>query len=383
MSYQEIASALSTIEKKLNDIFLSKRDAIRLALIAALAGEHMVLVGPPGTAKSALIRTFAKAIDAKYFEYLLTRFSEPNELFGPIDIQAFRGGEYQRVTTGMLPEAEIVFLDEAFKANSAILNTLLSILNERQFHNGQKRINVPLISVFAASNEVPTSEDLRAVFDRFLLRVYSDHLESHEFLELIRRGLAYENARSKGELNHDFPSITATDLRHVQQNLMSIVKIPEAFFTSYKNMCFQLRSEGISLSDRRVVRFLKLFAANAFLEGRAEVDERDLFILEHSWNSIEQRTVVNDIVRPVVTHFYDTHPDAARPGSAMRVEDLVTELRLIDERLRQREQLSELQMLTYLKNLNDLRTSFMQVHTELGPQMIQRIDTILESILEN
>ena len=154
-------------------------------LIAAIAGEHMVLIGPPGTAKSAVIRAFSKLIDAKYFEYLLTRFSEPNELFGPVDIQGFRQGSYRRVTTGMLPEAEIVFLDEAFKANSAILNSLLTLLNERRFNNGATVTRVPLISLFAASNEVPGSDNLDAIFDRFLLRVHSDNLDSYHFHEQL------------------------------------------------------------------------------------------------------------------------------------------------------------------------------------------------------
>jgi len=182
------------IRRELEQKFLAKEEIIRLMLIAAIAGEHMVLIGPPGTAKSAVIRSFAKLIDAKYFEYLLTRFSEPNELFGPVDIQGFRQGTYRRVTTGMLPEAEVVFLDEAFKANSAILNSLLTLLNERRFNNGSTVVRVPLISLFAASNEVPSSDNLDAIFDRFLLRVHSDNLDSYHFHELMNKGLALEKA---------------------------------------------------------------------------------------------------------------------------------------------------------------------------------------------
>ena len=116
--------------------FIGKDEIIRLMCIAVVAGEHCVLLGPPGTAKSALIRTLSQLLQANYFEYLLTRFTEPNEIFGPIDIQAFREGAYRRRMEGMLPEAEIVFLDEVFKANSAILNSLLSVLNERVYTVG-------------------------------------------------------------------------------------------------------------------------------------------------------------------------------------------------------------------------------------------------------
>ncbi|MFZ9887686.1 MAG: AAA family ATPase, partial [Myxococcota bacterium] len=185
-----LKSRFDAIRRDLEQKFLAKEEIIRLMLISVIAGEHMVLIGPPGTAKSALIRSFAKLVDARYFEYLLTRFSEPNELFGPVDIQSFRQGTYRRVTRGMLPEAEIVFLDEAFKANSAILNSLLTLLNERQFNNGADVVKVPLLSVFAASNEVPSAEGLNAIFDRFLLRVHSDNLDSYHFHELMTRGLA-------------------------------------------------------------------------------------------------------------------------------------------------------------------------------------------------
>src|SRR5262249_12293169 len=134
---------LQEIGRALQRNFLDKQGIIPLLLVSAIAGEHMILVGPPGTAKSALIRMFARLLDAKYFEYLLTRFTEPNELFGPVDIAAFREGNYRRRTEQMLPEAEIVFLDEVFKSNSAILNSLLTILNERRFTSGAQLVEVP------------------------------------------------------------------------------------------------------------------------------------------------------------------------------------------------------------------------------------------------
>src|ERR1700679_2580769 len=122
--HQELPSRLARLARALEDRFLGKDEIVRLLLVATIAGEHAVLVGPPGTAKSALIRTF---------ERLMTRFTEPNEIFGPVDIAAFREGRYERRTDGMLPDAEIVFLDEVFKSNSAILNSLLTLLNERRY----------------------------------------------------------------------------------------------------------------------------------------------------------------------------------------------------------------------------------------------------------
>ena len=185
--HEELRARLASLARALEDRFLGKDEIIRLLLIATIAGEHAVLVGPPGTAKSALIRTFARLMQARYFEYLLTRFTEPNEIFGPVDIAAFREGRYERRTEGMLPDAEIVFLDEVFKSNSAILNALLTLLNERRYTSGGQVVRCPLLCASARPNEVPTDETLTAIFDRFILRIRSDNLDAYHFHDLLRR----------------------------------------------------------------------------------------------------------------------------------------------------------------------------------------------------
>lgn len=390
------------IQRELEQQFLAKEEIIRLMLIAAIAGEHMVLIGPPGTAKSALIRAFARLVDARYFEYLLTRFSEPNELFGPVDIQSFRQGAYRRVTTGMLPEAEIVFLDEAFKANSAILNSLLTLLNERKFNNGSTVVKVPLISLYAASNEVPSAEGLNAIFDRFLLRVHSDNLDSYHFHELMTRGLALERASARERDNGaqrpappPLPSaqapalappngalLSAADLGRCRQTLLDQVEFPEDFLATYKGLCFQLRGEGISLSDRRVVRLLKLFAASAFLDGRTRVHEGDLFLLRHTWNNLDQREILDDVVEPVVAHYYAEHPDDRPHQAAADIERLVAELNLVHKALTQGGELSDIQLFTQLRNLHDLRGAFAAHGGDTAQRMVKQIDQLLEQIFE-
>src|SRR6478609_3086964 len=189
-----IAQQVRDVGRALDERYLDKGELIRLLLVTLVAGEHMLIVGPPGTAKSALVRHLARLVDARYFEYLLTRFSEPNEIFGPVDIKAFREGSYVRRVEAMLPEAEIVFLDEIFKSNSAILNSLLSILNERQFFTGSASIKVPLCSLYGATNEVPNDDALGAIFDRFLVRTLSDNLDSFHFHGLVERGIRGEIA---------------------------------------------------------------------------------------------------------------------------------------------------------------------------------------------
>src|SRR4029077_8052833 len=163
------------------------------------------------TAKSALIRHFAQAVRARYFEYMLTRFSEPNEIFGPIDIARLREGTVVTVTTGMLPEAEFVFLDELFNANSAILNNLLTVLNERIYRRGAETHQLPLLSLFSASNHLPEDEALRALFDRFLLRCPVDNLRREAMPRLLAAGWELEGA---GPLKS---SVSADDLRALGQ----------------------------------------------------------------------------------------------------------------------------------------------------------------------
>jgi MoxR-like ATPase len=384
------------VRRDLEQKFLAKEEIIRLMLVAAIAGEHMVLIGPPGTAKSAVIRAFAKLVDARYFEYLLTRFSEPNELFGPVDIQGFRSGQYRRVTAGMLPEAEIVFLDEAFKANSAILNSLLTLLNERRFNNGATTVRVPLISLFAASNEVPSQDNLDAIFDRFLLRVHSDNLDSYHFHDLMTMGLALERSAMREEATAPaaiagvppVPTLggtlrlSAADLHSSRRSLLERVEIPDEFLSTYKGLCFQLRGEGISLSDRRIVRLLKLFAASAFLDGRTRVHNGDFFILRHTWNNVDQREILNDVIEPIVAAHYAEHPDDRPTMAATDIDRLIHELQLVHKTLTQNAELSDIQLFTQLRNLNDLRTAFQAHGGDTAARMIKQIDGLLEQVFE-
>src|SRR5687767_422418 len=228
-----LGSQFQEVARILNAHFLDKQEIIRLLLVSAIAGEHMVIIGPPGTAKSAIIRMLAGLLDARYFEYLLTRFTEPNELFGPVDIKEFREGRYVRRSENMLPSAEIVFLDEIFKSNSAILNSLLTIINERKFTSGPQVSDVPLISLYAASNEAPNDDNLSAMFDRFLLRVLSENLDSYHFHELLSRGAANEVRRMTGRDAELRPILPAALLRDVQRQFDRFMVFPDEFMAKY------------------------------------------------------------------------------------------------------------------------------------------------------
>lgn len=382
-SIPDLARRLQEGARLLEAQFLGKEEIIRLLFITALAGEHLVMVGPPGTAKSALLRAFAQTIEAKYFDYLLTRFTEPNEIFGPVDIQAFREGVYRRRIEGMMPEAEVVFLDEIFKANSAILNSLLTLLNARRFMHGNQSVRVPLISLFAASNEVPTDEALSALFDRFLLRVRADYLDSYHFRGLLQKGIELEARGLDPDAKSIRPMVSAAELFALQRNFGDLLNFSEDFLTTFKGLVFQIRSEGVGLSDRRIVKLLKLFAASAAFDGRQQVNDSDLFVLRHIWNTPEQEELLQEIVGPVLDQWYEQHPDQARIGATpTNLADLLEELRVIRETLTGSEVLSDMQLFSQLRNLGDIKAALMRMsNNPTAERMVLEVDKLLETML--
>jgi MoxR-like ATPase len=385
-SQDTLPSRLAQLARALEDRFLGKNEVIRLMLVAAIAGEHAVLIGPPGTAKSALIRTFARLIHARYFEYLLTRFTEPNEIFGPVDIGAFREGRYERRTEGMLPDAEIVFLDEVFKSNSAILNALLTLLNERIYPSGGHIIQCPLLSAFGASNEVPGDETLTAIYDRFLLRIRNDNLDAYHFQDLLEKGLelevfqASETHPAIGQPAAQSPPVSARDLAELQRGLVQRTRYSEDFRSLYKGLVFQIRAEGVSLSDRRVVKLLKLFAASAYLDGRAEPNASDLFVLKHVWNNEDQAQILEALVTPVLEAYYREHPNARRVGAVgVGIEALAGEIDRVRQVLMGAGGLSDLQLFSQLRALSEIKSALASSTDARAKELTMRIDQLLEA----
>jgi MoxR-like ATPase len=380
---QAIVQKLRGLARTLESQFLGKQETIRLMVLSVLAGEHIALIGPPGTAKSALVRNFARMIDSRYFEYLLTRFSEPNELFGPVDIPAFRQGTYRRRTEAMLPDAEIVFLDEIFKSNSAILNALLTLLNERKFNNGGSVVDVPLLSVFGASNEVPADESLQAIFDRFLLRVRNDQLDAYHFQELIGRGVAIELQRF-GERQAPPVFLTTHELRAAQADVARRMHLSDELMATYKSLVFQIRAEGVSLSDRRVIKLLKLMAASAYFDGRPQADVSDLFILKHVWNTLEQSDILEGIVAPVLDGWFRAHPESRR-GGAMEVglDALLAEVQRIKLSLTGGAPVSDLQLFAHLRALGEIKAALQSQATDPARRALAEVDQLLEHVFRS
>src|SRR5579875_3331148 len=194
-----LRARINRFRTSLGRFFVHKQELIDLMVVTAIAQEPLLLVGPPGTAKSDLVLKFKDALglgEEDYFEYMLTRFTEPSEILGPIDINQLREGRYVRRERGKLPTARLAFLDEIFKSNSAILNILLTIINERKFYQDGMPQPVRLCILFAATNEVPEQGELAALKDRFCLKVESRSVQDGHFVELIDKGLEGEVART-------------------------------------------------------------------------------------------------------------------------------------------------------------------------------------------
>ncbi len=302
-----VVEKLNGVLNHLKSTFVGKDDIIDLMGICLVGRENLFLFGPPGTAKSAMVKEMSKLLNGKYFEYLLTRFTEPNELFGPFDIRKLRDGDLVTNTEGMLPEASLIFLDELLNANSAILNSLLMILNEKVFRRGRETKNIPALMVIGASNHLPEDEALQALFDRFLLRVQCNYVDPAYLNEVLNAGWKLEQ-KSAGEK----PNINAEDISALQSKT-SEVELND-IRPAYIELIQKLRNAGVPVSDRRAVKLQRLIAASALLCGRKKAILSDMWILRYIWDTEEQVEVIAAIVNSVIETETETtlmHPRAS------------------------------------------------------------------------
>ncbi|MBC7340935.1 MAG: AAA family ATPase [Clostridia bacterium] len=279
----------AAIEAELNQAYLERREVVRGLLVGLLARQHVLLLGPPGTAKSALAEDICSRIGGIYFRWLLARTSTPEELFGPVSLKALEQDSYRRVTAGKLPEATIAFLDEIWKCNSAVLNSLLSVLNERLFFNDGQPAPVPLQMAVGASNELPEDrEELGALWDRFGLRYVVGYIKNPAAFEAMLKG-SNGGART---------SLTPEELAQAQAEAaaVKVEKVIPFILTLRQKMA----EENIAVSDRRWKMALDLVRANAWLNGWNEADANDLDVLAAAlWQDPEQIPLVRRIIASV------------------------------------------------------------------------------------
>lgn len=318
---------LNIVLKHIKETFVGKNEIIDLLGIGLLARENAFLLGPPGTAKSALIRALSNGIeDGNNFEYLLTRFTEPNEIFGPFDIRKLKEGELITNTEGMMPEASMVFLDEIFNANSAILNSLLMALNEKIFRRGKETKKLPALMFVGASNVLPEDEALNALLDRFLIRIKCDYVEPDLLQEVLLAGWKLEGAIAK-----EVPTISADEIRELQQLCRKVNLNP--IRNEYVDIIHSLRNTGIKVSDRRAVKLQNLIAASALMCGRTEAILSDLWVLKFIWDNEEQIEILEGIINQIIEKDTSTeaHPQAIY-NKTPDAESVMKEVNLLTEK---------------------------------------------------
>jgi MoxR-like ATPase len=308
---------LNRFRQSLGRFFVDKQELIDLMTLCAVAQEPLLLVGPPGTAKTDLVIRFREAMkvpDDEYFEYMLTRFTEPSEVLGPIDINLLRQGRYIRRERGKLPSARVVFLDEIFKSNSAILNSLLTIINERKFYQDGLPVPVRLKVLFAATNEIPEHSELGALKDRFCLKVACRSVQDRFFVELIDSGLDGQTNKDLNRKPWAEGHATLTDFLKAHRYLTFLFGRrelgPDGKEQRDRDLFFRedllrelrrllktlVREDKIFVSDRKVIKLYRLLRTRAWIFHGGAVERQDLQLLSYLGETREEIDLLEEKV---------------------------------------------------------------------------------------
>jgi MoxR-like ATPase len=304
---------------KLDGFFLNRTELLKLMTVAVVAQEPMLFVGRPGTAKSLLVSVFCQGLGLSqddYFEYMLTKFTEPSEIMGPVDIQELKTGKYIRKIDGHLPTAKVVFLDEIFKANSAILNVLLTVINERKFYQEGRPMSVPLISMFAASNEIPDFGEFDALKDRFIIKAETLPVRESHFEQLIRSGVEHEQRAFNREkpwrsdctledfiILHDYlvSTVLPNAINSPDEELLGDMKVTAAF----KALIYVIAEElKVEITDRKLIKLYKLILTQAFIFNGGRVTHEELKLLSYCGNSFSDIKKLKDYIEARLDNLY-------------------------------------------------------------------------------
>ena len=355
----QLFTKLQNFRSSLNTSFLEREDVIDGLLASVITKQNAFLFGLPGTGKSELVRAVSNGFQgSKFFGYLLSPTTDPSELFGPVAVSKLLKDEYTRDVDGYLPSSNIAFLDELFRGSSAVLNSLLTILNERTFNNGKQLITTPIQSIVAATNSFPQEESLQAFCDRFLFRPTITGLQKPTSRRLLDQWALGTIKRPTVE-----SKLTYEDLTTLNQELDSI-KISDEFLDRFSQVFDLLSSRGISISDRRRVQILK------FMRGWALVQGDDTVYAEHLHKPlihiIYQNTDDIGVIREVLAQAIPT------------AEKMIADIKRAHGGLLSEYHSIQSQECKAVHDLNKLVTKLRKSHNDLNV-LDQKLSSILES----
>ena len=301
---QSAQAKMSQIFVEMNNLFVERDELIKLMELAIVTGTNLLMLGPPGTAKSAITYEMCGRIEnANYFQWMLNKTSDPSEILGPFSVKEMENDKFMRITTGKLPEAHIAFMDEVFKSNAPTLNALLTIMNEHIFYNDGKPVEVPLISMFGASNEPPEDESLDAMYDRFIFRMNVQYI--HDAANKKRMHSNYVDNRA-GLLN--MVNKTTITLEEVQalQEAAKTVKVPKDIINKFIRLISDLDRQAVHISDRRQNECFKVMQGSAVLAGRNNVTLDDFKSLIYVlWEKEEHIPLIESSILKMVNPYDD------------------------------------------------------------------------------
>lgn len=352
--FNRAAENIGDIHSQLCEAFPERNQLISGSLTALLAGEHVLMLGPPGTAKSLFARTVAGATAGKsYFEVLLTKFTAVEEVFGPVSFKGLKEDRFERISEGYAASRKVVFLDEIFKSSSAILNCMLTLMNERVFHNGGKPMPTPLEVIFAASNEYPQDESLKALFDRFSFKFWVDYIGDKDALKnvIMAKGIGDFKAKlSSGDLKVLRNAVDGFEF--TRANVDVLMKIKTA-----------VEDQGFVASDRTWVKAAKIVSARAVLAGRTSIVNSDWMMLSNVlWQEHKDRERLHGIIGNSADP-YGSRAEAIRDA-------IVTSMRALPD-------------MSLLRSGSKTKTEMVRDITAVSQEVTSRRDAFLEMVGES